>query len=644
MTRTSALALLSVVGLVGCMSGGTPELEPPPQEEVADAPPPRFTRLLGRQYVATIEELLGPEAADAAAPPADVTHHGLDSIAAAENAVTALDVITYESSAWAVADAASADRLDQLAGCVPAEPADHACMTSFVERLGRRAFRRPLESDELARYVDVGLTAADDASEFSEGERAVLAGALASPRFLYRVELGVAIEGDATRRRLDAYELASRMSFFLLDRGPSEALLDAAASGELDTSDGVRSAARAMLDDPRSRASTREFFAQILGLRRLDGTTKDASLFPAWSPALAGSMREETLRLVDDVVWERGVDVRELLTADYAFVDDVLATLYGLDAPPAPFAKVKLPASQGRRGILGEASILSVQAHVDGTSPTRRGKFVREALLCKPVPPPPPSVSTELPAAQGKTKRERLEQHRTDPACSGCHGLTDPTGLALENFDGIGQYRATDAGEPIDPSGEIAGMGAFAGPTELADLLASSDEVPQCLAQQLYAYATAHEPGTGEAPAIDALGDDFAEGGYRFRELLVELVASEAFRTVSVIQPGPPPDEGTSGSGGGGAGGGGSGGTGGSGGGGGGKTSSTSTGSSSTNGGCTSDADCAIDGAPCLVGVCQPGGACGVVPAPAGTQCGIGFACDGAGQCLATKNDQEAAN
>ncbi len=638
MTRTSALALFAVVGLVGCLSGGTPDLEPPSEKEAADAPPPRFTRLLGRQYVATIEDILGAEAAAAASPPADVTHHGLDSIAAAENAVTALDVITYESSGWAVADAASEGRLDALSGCVPAEPGDQACMTAFVERLGLRAFRRPLDSGEVARYVDLGLAAAVESSEFSEGERAVVAAALASPLFLYRVEIGAPIEGDATRRRLDGYELASRMSFFLLDRGPSEALLEAAGNGELETREAVRAAARALLDDPRAQASTREFFAQVLGLRRLDGTTKDASLFPAWSPALAGSMKEETLRLVDDVVWERGVDVRELLTADYAFVDDALAALYGLDAPPSPFAKVKLPASQGRRGILGEASFLSVQAHGDGTSPTRRGKFVREALLCKPVPPPPPSVSTELPAAQGKTKRERLEQHSTDPACSGCHGLTDPTGLALENFDGIGRYRSTDAGEPIDASGEIAGMGDFAGPAELASVLAGTDEVPQCLAQQLYAHATAHEPGSGEEPALAELGEDFAASGYRVRELLVELVASEAFRTVSVVAPGPPPEATTSGSGGGGGAGGGGGGEGG------GKSSSTSTGSSSTGGGCTSDADCTLDGSPCLVGICQPDGACGVVPAPAGTMCGAGFACDGTGQCLATKSDQDAAH
>jgi hypothetical protein len=331
----------------------------------------------------------------------------------------------------------------------------------------------------------------------------------------------------------------------LVGATPDEALLDAAAGGELDSAAGRREVALQLLGDPRAPAALERFFVEYLVLGELETTAKDPTLFPGYSPALARSMRGETMQLVRDVVWSRDADLREIFTARHTFVDAALAEHYGLadseTAPPASgWQRVSLPEAERRSGILTHASILSRQAHPTSTSPTYRGLFVLERFLCKSMPPAPNDVITELPPSSlAPTMRERLEVHLSEPSCANCHVASDPIGLALENFDPVGRHRETENGVIIDASVEHPYLGQFDGPRELASALLAREELAACIVRNLYRYAIGHVEGTGQLPAIAALTGSFAAQGYRLKPFLVELVTSELFRTVARVEAAP---------------------------------------------------------------------------------------------------------
>ncbi|MEP7123651.1 MAG: DUF1588 domain-containing protein, partial [Byssovorax sp.] len=254
----------------------------------------------------------------------------------------------------------------------------------------------------------------------------------------------------------------------------------------------------------------------------------------------AQAMREETLHLIDDIVWDRNGDYRDVLDAGYTFVNADLASLYGLPAPSgdgSEFLKVQLPDEQKRGGLLGQASFLSLFSHTALSSPTLRGKFVRERLLCEAIPAPPPNVNTVLPTdPNAKTAREKLSVHQTAPGCKSCHQAMDLIGFGLENYDGIGAYRTTENGEVIDPQTTAEGIGAFDGAKGLGTLLRDEPRVTSCMVRNIFRGATGHIDTTGESAALIALDQSFADSGYHLQDLLVELVASDAFRLVGVVE------------------------------------------------------------------------------------------------------------
>lgn len=534
-----ASALASCTGDIGEPPAGL-LLSGPGVDASFDPPAASLRRLLGRQYVNSIRDLLGDGAAIAADPPADSSLNGFDAIGSAQLAVNDAAVQQYEVSARGVAAAAIADqpRIDALLGCVPAGPTDAACHARLVENLGRLAWRRPLDQAEIDRYVSVAQGASAELGDFYAGAEYAIATLLQSPNFLYQVEIGEPDPGAGGLRRLTGFEIASRMSFFLLDSTPSAALLDAAAAGDLDDADGVRTAARLLLEKPEARVALGDYYSEVFKLRELDGLVKDGDVFPQFSPVLAQAMREETLRLIEDLVWEREADFLEILDAPYAFVNADLATLYGVDAPAdGGFARVDLPEGEGRGGLLGQAAFLSVFAHATTTSPTLRGRFVRETILCQSIPAPPNNVVTDLPPdTEAKTMREKLAAHQVDPSCAGCHVLMDPIGFALENFDGIGAYRTTENGATIDPASGIEGIGEFASPVELGALLREQPEVAACVVRNIFRASTGHVETEGEEIAIEGLVQEFRSSGHRLQDLLVELVASDAFRIVGAAQ------------------------------------------------------------------------------------------------------------
>jgi hypothetical protein len=418
---------------------------------------------------------------------------------------------------------------------VPAAPDDAACFQSFVEKIGRLAWRRPLDDQEIGLLVNVAKAGAAEYGTFESGLVFAISGLLQSPYFLYSVEVGEPDPAVANQRKLTGYELASRMSFFLLDATPDAALLDKAEAGALATPDGVRAAATEMLQKPQARAALSAFFSELFRLRDLDTLEKDVAQFPLFTPALAKAMKQETLELVNDIVWVRNADARELFTADYAFVNTDLAALYGVAAPAAGFKKTTLPPEQKRSGILGSASFLARFSHPGTTSPTRRGLFVQTSLLCYDIPPPPPGVNTTFPVddpTQPKTMKQKLENHMKDPNCKSCHSLMDPIGFGLENYDSIGNYRVVDKGIPIDPTGEVDGVGSFASARDLGVILHDDPRGASCIIKNIFRNSMGHLERKGELPAIADLEEVFAGSGYSVQKLMVELVASPAFQLV----------------------------------------------------------------------------------------------------------------
>jgi hypothetical protein len=454
--------------------------------------PAGVRRLIGRQYIGSIRTLLGAVAADAASPPADPQLSGLEAIAATDLATPPSSVEAYEVSARAIATAAVTDppTLAKILPCVPNGFSDYGCLKEFVTQFGHQAWRRPLTDVEATRITAAGKIAADAFQTFEMGLEAAMSAILQSPYFLYMVELGVPDAMDPTVRRLTGPEMATRMSFFLVNSTPDAALLDSAEKGGLDTDEGVRAAAEQLLLRPEAKAALAAFYEEIYHLRDLVSMQKDPVLFPELNDSLRASMREETLRLVEDVVWTRDADASELLTANFTFVNPELAALYGVQAPPpGQFVKVSLPADQKRAGLLGQASYLARGAHDKFTSPTRRGAFVREALLCDPVDPPPPTVNPVLPDdGMPKPVKDKLIQHMNDPTCSGCHELMDPIGFALEHFDALGKYRLDDQGFAIDPTAQIDDIGSFASAQDLGALLANDPRTAQCTMKKLFRH------------------------------------------------------------------------------------------------------------------------------------------------------------
>ena len=514
--------------------GGSVEL--PLEDRIVPAPG-GARRLLARQYIGSVRAVFGDAAAAVATPPKELALHGFSSIGAAELALSPPDVEAFEASARAIAKAVVGDPagLAALLPCQPTGPTDGACFASFVAKTGRRLWRRPLQPSEVGVIGGIATQAGVAYDSVDKALSYALIALLQAPDFLYLVEVGEADVATPERRRLTGTELASRMAFFLGDAPPDEALLDAADAGELDSDEGMRSAAEALLARPEARAALGSFYDEVFRFGLLDVTVKNNELFPEWTPALQTSIHASVRAFLDDLVWTANADARTMLTASHAFVDANLAPLYGVSVPAsAGLVKVTLPTEQQRMGLLGSAAFLSVFSHAAMTSPTKRGVFIRRTILCDSVPPPPAAVTPQLPddPAGALTKKDLLAQHVKDENCRTCHAAFDSLGLSLENFDTIGRYRTTDNGIPIDTSGDSANVGTFSGPRELGELLAESYKAPDCMVRNLFRNSMGHLETKGEEPAIDDLHQRFEARGFKVRELLVEIVASPAFRLV----------------------------------------------------------------------------------------------------------------
>ena len=415
-------------------------------------------------------------------------------------------------------------------GATPRRERD--CASQILGRLARRAYRQPVSKAELEPILDF-YDAGRRQRGFDGGIQRGLERILASPRFAFRVERDPDSVAPGTPSRVSDIELASRLSFFLWSSIPDEALLEVASRGRLKDPAVLEQQVRRMLADPRSSAIVDNFAGQWLQLRNVRSVLPNSDEFPDFDDNLRQAFRRETELLFESIIREDR-NVLDLLRADYTFVNERLARHYGIpDVYGSRFRRVPVT-DEARKGLLGKGSMLAVTSHAERTSPVLRGKWVLEIIVGLPVPPPPPDVPQLKPAEEGqkpKTLREQMAEHRTNPTCATCHKVMDPVGLALENFDAVGAWRTTEAGGPIDASGQLADGTAVDGVVTLRKAILDRPELfVGTMTEKLMTYALGRGVGPEDMPSVRRILRDASANDYRFSSLVLGIVKSVPFQ------------------------------------------------------------------------------------------------------------------
>jgi hypothetical protein len=515
-TAGSGGATGGAAGSSGAGGGQNPACE----TAAADAGAGVLRRLSVLEYQRTVQRLLGLSAPpDVEGIPVDTERLGFRTFAEFQT-MSAGNLRAYLEQARELAKALMADatRRTTVLGCQPTEA---GCLDSFVTSFGRLAFRRPLEQTEIT-----GITAAAtaDAADADDQFRFAIEAMLSSPSFLFRVEVGDQVDGLST---LTPTELASRLSFGLLGRGPSAELLDQAASGGLDTPEQLAAAAASMLADPEAQTFFAAFFRQWLAYSTLRAPVAP----PAdWSDALLPAMQSETDALMQDHAWG-GQSLLDALTANYTHVSPELATFYALAAPVAG-VRLEFPAGDVRAnsGLLTHASLLGAKS--DGDLIAIRGNWLRRTFLCEELEPPPDLADQIGDLLVGLTRAEIVNKRNSEIQCRGCHAAIDPIGVGFAQFDATGRYDSridvsefmVEKGLPEAPDPAFDTIG------ELSAKLKALPHVPGCIAERAFLYVNGREPGPADACTVDKATRDFAAGAHRFPTLLAGIVASPAFR------------------------------------------------------------------------------------------------------------------
>lgn len=506
----------------------------------------RVRLMSGSEYTETIANLFGEDIADAVTAPLPPMHRtgGLLASGAAGAGITADGVARIADASAAIATkVVDEHHREFLIPCKPAavDAADSACAEQFLSQTARLWFRRPADAALIGTLVEQANTTANKVHDFYAGLGTALGAMLVSPRALYIIDTA---EPDPTRpgfRRLDAYSTAARLSFFLWDSAPDDMLLTAAEKGELSSAKAREKLVDAMLQSPRLQRGMRAFFDDMLSLADFDSLSKDPLVYPAETGATLADAREQTLRVLIDQLVVRNNDYRDLFTTRDTFMSLNLAPVYGVPAPDG-WAPYHFPQDSPRVGILTQVSFLAAHAHPARSSVTRRGKALRELFLCQIVPSPPPNVDfskLDNPDPSLRTARERLTAHSTHNSCAGCHKITDPIGLALEHFDGAGQFRATENGANIDTSGFLDGK-KYPNSEGLAGAVHDHPALPGCLVNRVYAYGTGGPLSiAADKPIMAYFTDRFKKAGYKLSSLLKDIALSDAFLDVRSPRPTP---------------------------------------------------------------------------------------------------------
>jgi hypothetical protein len=512
--------------------------------------PPVIRRLTPSQYRQSIEDVFGAGIQLGGRFEPDVRLKGLTAIGAASVSVTASGFEQYDTMARSVA----AQVLDEshrrdLLPCKPVKPTqpDDLCAGVFLSSAGRLLFRRPLTSQELQTEIRVANSSARSLGDFYEGLQLGLADLLVSPMFLFRHENVEPDPDHPGKYRLDAFSKASQISFLLWNTTPDDELLRAAESGELNTQRGLQRQVDRLLGSPMLESGIRAFFTDMLGFDQFATLSKDATLYPKFTPKAVVDAQEQTLRTIVDLLITQKGDYRDLFTSRRTFLTPTLGVIYGVpvmaDTPigtPEQWVPHEYPEGDPRSGLLTQASFVALHAHPGRSSPTIRGKALRELVLCQKVPDPPANVDFKVVQDTTnplfRTARERVTAHRTMPTCAGCHKMIDPMGLALENFDGAAGFRTLENGAKIDTSGELDGI-KFDDAAGLGRAVHDNPATPACLVSRLYSYGSGRAPVKSEAAWIRQLGKQFASDGYRVPDLLRRIATGDALYRATAPAP-----------------------------------------------------------------------------------------------------------
>jgi len=405
-----------------------------------------------------------------------------------------------------------------------------AAARAVLNEFARRAYRRPPQAAEIDRLMQLFHRANDEHQEsFAEAIKLPLKAILVSPHFLFRVEKDP-LPGQEFRNLSD-FELASRLSYFLWSSMPDEELYRTAERGQLRQPEILKAQVQRMLKDPKSRALTENFAGQWLQLRNLLTLTPDPETFQGWDESLRKAMIQETELFFDHIV-KNDRSILEFLDADYTFLNDRLSWHYGVpNIRGEQFRYVKLPPEKRRGGLMTQASTLTVTSNPTRTSPVKRGKWIYENIMGLQPPPAAPDVPELPPNDKLKgTLRQQMEQHRSNPACAGCHAKLDPLGFGLENFDGIGRWRDTDNQQPIDASGVLPEGESFNGPSELRKVMLGKAELfRKCLAEKLLTFALGRGLEYYDKCVLDEISLKLKQGNDQFSALVLAIVQSEPF-------------------------------------------------------------------------------------------------------------------
>lgn len=471
--------------------GGTAVIPPGGTPSGGDPGTKLIHRLNSYEYNNTVQDLLGTQLAPATGSWFDGTAGGFDVIAETHR----IDETQYEryfNAAVALVDDVF-DNPALVANIVTcASQDDMTCVRSIVRDFGARAFRRPLSSQEVTTYGTVYTAARNQNEDHTASIKQVVRAMLSSAEFLFRIEADPL--GDLEPHLLTGYDLASRLSYFLWSSMPDAALFDAAADGTLLDPETLDAQVDRLLQDPKSARFVQSFAGQWLGIRKVSTHSVVPSVYPEWNTALGTSMMTEAYRFFTEFL-QTERPWSDFLQADFNYVDTALANHYGVAAPAgAGFVRVENVADE-RFGFLGLGAFLTLTSYEHRTSPTLRARWILSDLLCTPPPPPP----ADVPEFEGTDSqqdvadlniRARLEQHRTDPSCAGCHAVFDPFGLALENFDGIGRYRTQyPNGEAIDASGEFPDGAPFVGLEGMVTEVLARPGFTDCVVEKSFVYS-----------------------------------------------------------------------------------------------------------------------------------------------------------
>lgn len=533
---TSCLLLAAAAGLAGwSMVASTASFGGP----ALSAPQPTVRRLTEAQYRAAIAEAFGSRIEVVGRIEPDMRVGGLAAVGASAVSITPAAFEQYDAIARHIAEQvfAPANR-EGLVGCAPGvgDPDGALCAASFVSKVGIKLFRRPLSEVRVQAAVGRTMASAQKLGGFDAGLQAVLVGMLTSPDFLFRMDTPARIgRADA----IDSFSKATRLSFLLWNAPPDESLLVAAASGTIDTPEGLQEQVDRMIASPRFTEGVWAFFDDFLHLSDIDTLSKDALIYPAFSTTVASAAREQTLRTITDLLVDHRGDYRDLFTTRRFAMTRALGPIYDIPVAGSGWSIHEFPEGDPRIGLLTHASLLALHSHPGRTSPTLRGKSIRETLLCQEVSSPPANVNfavvQDVNNATLKTTRQRLEAHLDDEECASCHKATDGLGLSLEQFDGAGSFRKTEQGEPIDVTGKFDKV-PFDGVAALGQIFHDSPKISQCLVGTVWRYANGRIDGMADRAELDRLNTSFAGNGYRFVDLIRTIALDPSFYTMPRLQ------------------------------------------------------------------------------------------------------------